>query len=126
MEPVTVYIHPRCSKSRAATELLDRRGTAFATVNYLECPPDAETVGRLLDMLGGDPAELVRTDDERFGQLGLGPSDVSDRAGVIAVVVGHPELMQRPVVVSGGRAVVARPPELVIGFLAAAAAQETP
>ena len=117
MDPVTVYVHPTCSKSRAATELLEAVGTAFRAVDYLETPPDAVTLGRLLDMLAGPPAQLVRTDDPRYGELGLTPTDVADRAAVIAVLLAHPELMQRPVVVRNGRAVVARPPELLIPLL---------
>jgi arsenate reductase len=96
MDRVTVYAHPTCSKSRAATALLDD-----------------DTVARILDMLAGEPALLVRTDDARYGELGLTAADVADRAGVVSVLVAHPELMQRPVVVRNGRAVVARPPELL-------------
>jgi arsenate reductase len=117
MDPLTVYVHPQCSKSRTAVSLLDDRHASFETVNYLESPPDAATVGRLVDMLDGPPADLVRVDDDRFGQLGLEATDVADRAGVITVLVTHPELMQRPVVVRGNRAVVARPPELVFQLL---------
>ncbi|HEY7947742.1 MAG TPA: ArsC/Spx/MgsR family protein [Acidimicrobiales bacterium] len=113
MDRVTVYAHPTCSKSRAATALLDDRGATFTVVNYLETPPDADTVARILDMLAGEPALLVRTDDARYGELGLTAADVADRAGVVSVLVAHPELMQRPVVVRNGRAVVARPPELL-------------
>jgi arsenate reductase len=72
-------------------------------------------------MLEGEPAQLVRTDDTRYGELGLSAADVTDRDGVIAILVAHPELMQRPVVVVDGRAVVARPPELLFGLLNAAA-----
>ena len=117
MDPLTVYVHPQCSKSRTAVALLDDHHASFERVNYLESPPDAETIGRLVDMLDGPPADLVRVDDDRFGQLGLGAIDVADRAGVIRVLVANPELMQRPVVVRGNRAVVARPPELVIQLL---------
>ncbi|HVC71874.1 MAG TPA: ArsC/Spx/MgsR family protein [Acidimicrobiales bacterium] len=113
MDPVTVYIHPTCSKSRAALSLLDSRGTAYLAVDYLQTPPDAASLDRILDMLEGDPAQLVRTDDPRFAGLGLGPGDVADRQAVITVLVAHPDLMQRPVVVRDGRAVVARPPELL-------------
>jgi len=112
--PPTVYAHPTCSKSRAATEILTSRGVVFETVDYLETPPDAATVGRLLDMLDGPPAALVRADDARFGELGLTSADIAGRPGVIAVLVAHPELLQRPVVVVGHRAVVARPPELLL------------
>jgi arsenate reductase len=117
VDPLTVFVHPACSKSRAATEILEGRGEPFVTINYLESPPGAEAVGTLIDMLGRPPAELVRVDDDRFVELGLSAGDVANRAGVIAVLVAHPELMQRPVVVRGHRAVVARPPERLDEFL---------
>jgi arsenate reductase len=117
VDPLVVYALPTCSKSRAVIELLDARHTPFDTVNYQETPPGVEALGRLVDILEGDPADLVRVDDDRFTALGLTPADVDDRHGVIAVLAAHPELMQRPVVVRGNRAVVARPPELAVALL---------
>jgi arsenate reductase len=117
MDPLTLYINPRCSKSRAAVQLLDDHHASFAVVNYLETPLDGETIGRLVDLIEGEPGDLVRTGDDRFRQLGLSAADVADRAGVMAVLVDHPELMQRPVAVRGDRAVIARPPELVTSLI---------
>jgi arsenate reductase (glutaredoxin) len=114
VDTLTVYAHPACSKSRRAVELLEARHARFHTVNYLDTPLSAEELGTLVDMLDGTPAELVRLDDDRFGELGLSAADVADRTGVIALLVAHPELMQRPVVTRGGRAVVARPPERLL------------
>jgi arsenate reductase len=117
MEPLTVYLHPSCSKSAAAGALLDSRGADFVAVDYVQSPPGAETIGHIVDMLEGAPAELVRVDDARFAELGLDAADVGDRDSVIAVLMAHPDLMQRPVVVGGGRAIVARPPELLLALL---------
>jgi len=117
MDPLTVYLHPRCSKSRAVVALLDENGVSFEAVDYVETPPGAEVIGRLVDLIEGPPGDLVRVGDDRFGQLGLSAADVADRAGVVAVLVAHPELMQRPVAVRGDRALVARPPELVTQLL---------
>ncbi|MHB8329088.1 MAG: ArsC/Spx/MgsR family protein [Acidimicrobiales bacterium] len=110
-------MNPLCSKCRTARQVLEERGVAFDVVEYLETPPDAVTLGRLLDLLGGDPAELVRTDDAGFAELGLTPDDVSSSRGVIAVLLAHPELMQRPVLVSGTRAVIGRTPERLAELL---------
>jgi arsenate reductase len=118
VEPVTIYLHPACSKSRAATELLETGHVAFDAVDYLVTPPGAERLGQLLDMLDGAPTDLVRVDDDRFTELGLTAADIAHREGVVAVLVAHPELMQRPVVVRGNRAIVARPPDLLATFLA--------
>lgn len=118
MDPVTVYAQPRCSKSRAAIQLLNDHHTSFEVVDYLQTPPDGETIGRLVDLIDGPPGDLVRVGDDRFTELGLTPADVADQAGVVAVLVAHPELMQRPVVVRGDRALVARPPVLVTQLMA--------
>jgi arsenate reductase (glutaredoxin) len=117
VETLTVYALRSCSKSRAVIELLDARGAVFEVIDYVETPPGPDTLGGLVDMVGGDPAQLVRVEDDRFGALGLSGADVGDRSGVIAVLLAHPELMQRPVVVQGTKAVVARPPQLVAGLL---------
>jgi len=117
MDPLTIYINPRCSKSRAAVQLLDDHNASYEAINYLETPPDGETIGRLVDLIEGEPGDLVRVSDDRFRELGLTAADVADRAGVVAVLVAHPELMQRPVAVRGDRAVIARPPELVTSLI---------
>lgn len=108
---VAVYFNPRCSKCREMVSLLDDAGADYGLVEYLTAPPDAATIEHLLDLLGGDPAELVRTGDAGFAEAGYRPTDVADRAGVVRVLLAHPEFMQRPVVVRGDRAVIARPPE---------------
>jgi leucyl/phenylalanyl-tRNA--protein transferase len=115
VEPVTIYHNPRCSKSRGALQILDERGVDRDVVEYLQAPPDRATIERILDALGGDPAELVRGDDAR--KKGLEASAYSDREGVVAVLLEHPELMQRPVVMKGDRAVIGRPPERIEALL---------
>ena len=111
IEPVTVYAHPTCSKSRAALELVAGRGVAYLCVDYLATPLTATEIDGLLERLGEPASALVRTDDDRFSALGLSADDVASRDGVVALLVAHPELLERPVVVVGDRAVVARPPE---------------
>jgi arsenate reductase len=70
----------------------------------------------MLDLLSGPPAELVRK-DARFKELGLDPGDYTSREAVIELLLKHPELMQRPVVIRGKRAVIARPSEKVEALL---------
>jgi len=113
MDRTTVIYNPSCSKCRATRSLLEERGEDLEIVQYLVAPPDTEEIRRLLAMLGGDPAALVRSDDDAFAAAGLGPGDIADAEGVVRVLVAHPALMQRPVVVRGDRAVIARPPERV-------------
>ena len=113
MERLTVYHNPVCSKSRGALELLRERGLTCDIVEYLKTPPDRATLGRILDLLAGPPAALVRK-DQRFRELGLAPDAYATRETVIGLLLEHPELMERPVVIRGERAVIARPSELVL------------
>ena len=117
MEDVTIYHNPVCGKSRGALDILRQRGIAPEVIEYLKSPPDRATLNRILDLLGGEPADLVRK-DKRFKELGLNASDYQTREQVVAVLLQHPELMERPVVIRGGRAVIARPSERVNDILA--------
>jgi arsenate reductase len=120
MTAVTIYHNPRCSKSRGALELLERRGVAHRVVAYLETPPSRADLERLLRLLPDPPAALVRR-DARFQELGLGDADCASAADVVELLLRHPELMQRPVVVRGDRAVIARSSERLLELLEDAA-----
>jgi arsenate reductase len=86
------------------------RGVEFDTVEYLKHPLDRATLERILSMLDVAPAELVRK-DRRFKELELSDTDYTTPEAVVGLLLEHPELMQRPIIVRGGRAVIARPPE---------------
>lgn len=116
MERVTIYHNPACSKSRAALEILQARAIAHDTIEYLQAPPDRNVLAGILDRLPGAPGELVRK-DTRFKALGLDAARYQSRDEVIALLLAHPELMERPVVIRGSRAVIARPPEKVLELL---------
>ena len=116
MERVVVYHNPVCSKSRGALEILRERGVDAEVIEYLKTPLDRATLERILALLGGPPAELVRK-DKRFAELGLHAQDYTTREQVIDVLLAHPELMERPVVIRDGRAVIARPSERVLELL---------
>jgi arsenate reductase len=112
MEQVTIYHNPACSKSRGALQILRDRGVPVRVVEYLKDPPDRATLARICDLVGEPAGQLVRQ-DARFSELGLTAADVASRDAVIDLLERHPELLQRPVVVRDGRAVIARPPERV-------------
>ena len=116
MEPVEVFHNPKCSKSRGALEILAGRGVEAEVVEYLKTPPDRATLERIVDALADPPAALVRH-DQRFEDLGLDPDAYATRDAVVAVLLEHPELMERPVVFVGERAVIARPSEKVLELL---------
>jgi len=117
MEPVQIFHNPSCSKSRGALQILEERGVDANVVRYLDTPPDRATLERILDAIDDDATALVRTDDSAFRAAGLTKADVQTRAQVIDALVAHPELMQRPVVFVGDRAVIARPSEKVLELL---------
>ncbi|MFN8600526.1 MAG: arsenate reductase (glutaredoxin) [Candidatus Binatia bacterium] len=110
---VTVYHNPVCGKSRGALEILDQRGIDHEVIEYLKSPLDRATLEHFLDLLPGAPAELLRK-DKRFKELALNEADYQTRAQVVDVLLKHPELMERPVVIHDGRAIIARPSEKVL------------
>jgi len=117
MTEMRIYHNPSCSKSRGALEILQERGVDADVVRYLETPPDRATLEHILDAIDDDPQALVRTDDPKFKAAGLTKGDVATREQVVAVLLEHPEVMQRPVVFVGERAVIARPSERVLELL---------
>ena len=112
MERMLVYHNPACGKSRGAIEILRERSIEFDTVEYLSHPLDRAALENVLTLLGGPPSALVRK-DRRFAELGLRAEDYVTREQVVALLLKHPELMERPVVIRGRRAVIARPSEKV-------------
>ena len=116
MNAITIYHNPACGQSRGALELLRARGIEPVVVEYLTAPLARADFERFLDLLPDPPADLVRK-DKRFKELGLDPDAYTTREQVVDVLVAHPELMQRPVVVEGERAVLARPSEKVLALL---------
>jgi arsenate reductase len=113
MSKVTIYHNPACGKSRGALEILRTRGVDTEVIFYLDAPPERADLEKILDLLPTEAAELVRK-DKRFKELGLDANDYGTRAAVVDLLLAHPELMQRPVVIHGNRAVIARPSELVL------------
>jgi arsenate reductase len=116
MAKLMVYHNPACGNSRGALQLLSERGVECDIVEYLKTPPTRETLEKILAMLEGPAADLVRK-DKRFGELGLKADDYVDSKKIVALLLLHPELMQRPIVIRGNRAIIARPPEKLTALL---------
>ena len=108
--------NPRCSKSREALKLLTQRGVEPQVILYLAAPPTEDEIRALLKKLGIGPRELIRTSEPQYGALGLGGPDVSDD-DLIAAMAKNPVLIERPILISGARAIIARPPERVLDLL---------
>ena len=116
MAEVTMYHNPQCSKSRQTLALLsEQRRRGEHVVEYLKTPPDAKTLDELLQKLGLEPRELMRTKEDEYEALGL--AEVTDRAQLIQAMVEHPILIERPIVVKGSQARIGRPPEQVLDIL---------
>jgi arsenate reductase (glutaredoxin) len=97
-------------------EVLRDRGVEFDVVEYLKQPLDRAGLERILDAIPDPPDALVRK-DKRFAELGLRAEDYMQREAVVQLLLAHPELMQRPVVFRGPRALIARPSEKVLDLL---------
>jgi len=93
-------------------EILRAQDIEFDVIEYLKTPPSGADLEWLLDLLAAAPAALVRH-DKQFKALGLTEADYQTRAAVIAVLLQHPQLLQRPIVVRGNRALIARPADRV-------------
>ena len=96
--------------------MLRARGVEFDIVEYLKTPLHRTALERIVAMLNTPPAELVRK-DRRFEGLQLKPADYVSAEDVVALLLKYPELMQRPIVVKGDKAVIARPPERMLPLL---------
>jgi arsenate reductase len=112
----TIYHNPRCSKSRQTLALLEERGIGPRVVDYLKTPPSAAELKAILKKLGLRPRDLMRKGEPLYAELGLKDRDLDDDA-LIALMVANPILIERPIVVSGGKAALGRPPESVLEIL---------
>ncbi|EJO93504.1 arsenate reductase [Ectopseudomonas mendocina DLHK] len=117
MTDLTLYHNPRCSKSRGALELLEARGLQPTVVRYLETPPSANELKSLLGKLGIGARDLLRSGEDEYKALNLADASLSE-AQLIAAMVEHPRLIERPILVVGDKAVIGRPPEKVLELLA--------
>ncbi|AXT85449.1 arsenate reductase [Aeromicrobium sp. A1-2] len=117
MSDLTILHHTGCSTSRHAVEAVDAIGLDAAVVTYLSHPLDRAALLDLIGKLEDPPADLVRK-DAFFQGLGLDPGDHQTPEAVADLLVKHPRLMQRPVLVRGDRAIIGRPKDRVADFLA--------
>ena len=113
---VTIYHNPRCSKSRQTLALLEERGVKPDIVLYLENPPSADELNSILAKLGKSPRDIMRKGEASYKELGLGDASKND-ADLVRAMASNPILIERPIVVSGSKAAIGRPPESVLEIL---------
>ena len=114
--PVVIYHNPRCSKSRQTLELLTDKGLEPEIVEYLASPPSAATLKDILSKLGLEARQLMRRGEERYKELNLDAPELSEEV-LIQAMVQNPILIERPIVLTSGRAALGRPPENVLNIL---------
>lgn len=110
---IRIFHNPRCSKSRATLALLQERGLDPEITLYLENPPDAEELASILRKLDLQARQLMRKGEAEYRELGLADESLSE-AELIAAMVSHPRLIERPIVLANRRAAIGRPPESVL------------
>jgi arsenate reductase (glutaredoxin) len=113
---VTIWHNPRCSKSRQTLALLRDNGVEPDVVEYLKTPPDAATLKAVLKKLGLKPRDLMRKGEAAYKDRSLADPALTDEA-LIEAMVAEPILIERPVVIKGGKASLGRPPEAVLDIL---------
>lgn len=113
---VKIYHNPRCSKSRQTLALLREKGIEPEVVEYLKSPPSLKTLSALLAQLGLEPRKLMRRGEAIYKELKLDDPALSDDA-LIAAMAENPILIERPIVSSGTKAALGRPPEAVLSIL---------
>ncbi|SDC09255.1 arsenate reductase (glutaredoxin) [Paraburkholderia lycopersici] len=111
---ITIYHNPRCSKSRAACDLVSTVNVnePVEVIEYLKQPLTVEQLKALHAMLGGPVLDMIRTGESEYEELGLNAPGVTDDQ-LYEAIVRHPILLQRPIVVRQGRAIIGRPIENV-------------
>jgi len=113
---ITIYHNPRCSKSRAALDLLREQGFEPRVVEYLKNPPSESELAAILEMLGMEPRELMRHKEEEYDQANLDDPGLT-RGELIKALHDYPRLIERPIVLANGKAALGRPPESVLDIL---------
>lgn len=115
-DKITVYEKPTCTKCREVDRLLRESGVAFEKVNYYIAPLDEKKLRELLRKMKLAPRDLLRKSEVVYRELGLGKGEFSDDE-IIQLMLKHPDLIQRPIVERGTKAVLGRPVENIKGLL---------
>lgn len=113
---VTIYHNPHCSKSRQTLQLLRDKGIEPLVIEYLKDPPSKAGLKKILSFLGMAPRDLMRKQEAIYKEAGLDDPALT-RDELIAAMVAHPILIERPIVVADGKVAVGRPPEAVLDIL---------
>ncbi len=112
---IKIYHNNRCSKSRCSLEILENSGKPYETVKYLENTPSFEELSSIIKMLKIKPIDLVRKNEAIWKNDFKGKELSND--DIIHAMIINPKLIERPIVVNGSKAVIGRPPELILEII---------
>ncbi len=115
MNLITIWHNPRCSKSRAALEILENDGCDNNIISYLENKPNKQELKDALSMLGLSPRELMRTKEDIYVELNL--KDESNEDKLIEAMASNPILIERPVIFKDNKAIIGRPTSIIADFI---------
>ncbi|MGH8051722.1 MAG: arsenate reductase (glutaredoxin) [Arenimonas sp.] len=113
----TIYHNSKCSKSNAALTLLHEHGIWVEVIHYIETPLSNEVLHKLLEQLGMEANKLVRFGEPVAQELGITLNDNRDKDEWINLMIEHPILIERPIVVINNKAVIGRPPEILLDLI---------
>ena len=111
----TIYHNPRCRKSREALQLLKEKNIKFKVVKYLDQNFDKQSLGKVLDIIGKKPSDALRKNEEIWKKQ-LNSKNISEDE-ILELMIQHPKLIERPIVVYGNKGVIARPLENLMDFI---------
>ncbi len=107
-----IYHNPRCSKSRETLEIIQKKGLEIEIIDYLVKPPTTKELEEIITLLKIKPEELVRKSEDIYKEKFKGKKITQQEW--IKIMVEYPKLIERPIVISGNKAIIGRPPEKVI------------
>ena len=112
---LTIYHNPRCRKSREALQLLEEKNIKFKVVKYLDQNFDKQSLGKVLDIIGKKPSDALRKNEEIWKKQ-LNSKNISEDE-ILELMIQHPKLIERPIVINGNKGVIARPLENLMDFI---------
>ena len=111
-----IFHNPRCSKSRQTLKLLEDNNQDIEIIEYLKTPPKASELKKILKMLNISPRDLLRKGEKEYKEANLADKSLTDQQ-IIDAMVKYPKLIERPLVIKNGKAMIGRPPEQVLDIL---------
>lgn len=112
---LTIYHNAECSKSKGVCQLLNDKNVQANIIEYLKQPPTKEELIHLLEMLDMQPSQLIRKNEPVFKEL-YEEKELTEEAYLLAMLK-HPILIERPIIVKDGKAIIGRPPEKILELL---------